>query len=219
MEFQKQDRGFRQAELGIKVAGPDLQGIEQFDPRHRQAGLDGGNHRITGGTNRRKRANARRNRLGNAIEPERRLGDNAQRALRADKQPCQVIARRTLFGAGGGFDDFAIRGHHAQRDHILLHRAITHRIGAGRAGRDHAAERGVGTRINREEQALVAQVQVELLARHARLHHAVKILGMHRDNCIHHRSIDANPAIGRVDMAFQRGAGAKRDDRHAMAGA
>ena len=87
------------------------------------------------------------------------LGDDAERALRADEQPRQVVA-------GGGFlrarlrgrDHLAIGEHDLQRQHVVPHGAVAHRIGARGARRRHAAERGVGAGIDREEQALVAQM-------------------------------------------------------------
>ena len=70
--------------------------------------------------------------------------------------------------------------------------------------------RGVGARIDREEQALVAQMLVELLAGDARLDHAVEILGMDRDDAVHPAGVDRDAAERRVDMALERGAGAER---------
>ena len=77
-----------------------------------------------------KRTDAAGDRLRNAVELQRQLGDDAERALRADEQPRQVVA-------GGGFlraprrrDHLAVRQHDLQRQHVVLHGAVAHRIGA-----------------------------------------------------------------------------------------
>ena len=54
------------------------------------------------------------------------------------------------------------------------------------------------------------------LARHAGLDHAVEILGVHREHAVHVAEVERDAAPRRVDVAFERGAGAERDDRHAM---
>src|SRR5689334_12334217 len=60
---------------------------------------------------------------------------------------------------------------------------------------------------------------VELLARYARLDHAVEILGMDGEDLVHVLEVDRDAAERRVDVALERGASAEGDDRHAMAGA
>ena len=57
------------------VASPDLQRIEEFDPRDRDAGLDRRNRRVAGGFDGRKRAHAGRNRLRDTLELERQGRD------------------------------------------------------------------------------------------------------------------------------------------------
>ena len=109
--------------------------------------------------------------------------------------------------------------HHLQRQHIVAHRAVAHRVGAGGARRRHAAERGVGAGIDREEQALVAQMLVERLAGDAGLDHAVEILGIDREHAVHVAQVDADAAARRIDLPLQRGSGAEGDHRHAVRGA
>ena len=104
----------------------------------------------------------------------------------------------------------------AERQHVVLHRAVAHRVGAGGAGRRHAADRGVGAGIDREEQAAVAQMRVERLAGDAGLDHAIEVLGVDGEHAVHAREIDANAAVQRIDVAFQRRAGAEADDRRVV---
>ena len=64
---------------------------------------------------------------------------------------------------------------------------------------------------------LVAQMLVERLARDAGLDDAIEILGVHGQHLVHVAEVDRHAAERRVDVAFQRGAGAEGDDRHACA--
>ena len=115
--------------------------------------------------------------------------------------------------------DLAVGEHRLERQHIVLHGAVAHRVGAGRARRRHAAERSIGARIDREEQALVAQIFVELLAGHARLDHAVEIAGMNVEHAVHVLEIDGDAAERRVEVAFERGPRAVGNDRDPVLGA
>ena len=155
-------------------------------------------------------------RFRNAGQLEREFGDDAERAFRADHQPREIVAGRRLLGAPRGGHQLAVGHHHLQRQHIVLHGAVAHRIGARAARRRHAAERGVGAGIDGKEQALVAQVLVERLAGDAGLDHAIEILGVHGQHLVHVAEIDRYAAERRVDVALERGADAERDDRHAV---
>ena len=42
---------------------------------------------------------------------------------------------------------------------------------------------------------------------------------MHREHPVHVADVDRYAAIGRIDVSFERGPGAERNDRHAMRGA
>ena len=64
---REQHRRLGQVELGIDVDGPHLQRVEQFDARHRDAGLDRQDDRVAGRLDRRKRTDAGGDRLRNAV--------------------------------------------------------------------------------------------------------------------------------------------------------
>lgn len=85
---------------------------------------------------------------------------------------------------------------------------------AAAAGSRRWIARATARWIDREEQADVAQMLVELLAPHAGLDGAVEILGIDRQDHVHLRHVDADPAAHRGDIALDRGAGAEGDDRH-----
>ena len=69
--------------------------------------------------------------------------------------------------------------------------------------------------IDREEEAGALELGVELLARDARLHAAVEVLGVDLEHAVHLRQVDADAAVERGDVAFERRADAERDHRHA----
>ncbi len=163
-----------------------------------------------------ERTDAAGNRLGDSLQFQGEFRDHAERAFRADHQPGEVVARRRFLGAARRGHQFAVRQHDLEREHDVLHRAVAHRVGAGAARRCHSPKRGVGAGIERKEQALIAQILVELLARHARFDHAVEVLGVHFDHPVHVAEIDRYAPIGRVDVAFKRGSGAEGNDRHPM---
>ena len=216
VEFDEQRRHFRQRQFRISVDGLDLQRVEQFDARDRNAGLDRENGRLAGGIDRGKRADAGGDRFRDARQLERELGDDAQRSFRADHQPREIVAGRRLLGAARGGHQLAVGHHHLHRQHVVLHGAVAHRVGARAARRRHAAERGVGAGVDGKEQALVAQLLVERLAGDAGLDHAIEILGVHRQHLVHVAEIDRYAAERRVDVALERGADAERYDRHTV---
>jgi hypothetical protein len=70
-------------------------------------------------------------------------------------------------------------------------------------------DRCVSARVDREEQALVAQEFVQLLARHTRFDDAIKIFGMDRENTVHVAEVERHAAVRRVDVALERCAGSR----------
>jgi len=58
------------------------------------------------------------------------------------------------------------------------------------------------------------EVPVELLVGNASLHGGIEIARADLQDPVHLREIEAHSATQRHDMAFQAGAGAKRDSRH-----
>ena len=155
--------------------------------------------------------------LRDAVEAHGELGDDAERAFGADHQAGEVVAGGRLARALGGLDDGAVGHHGGEVQHVLAHGAVAHGRGARGAGGGHAADGGLlGAGIDREEQAHVAQVVVELLARDAGLHHAVEIALVDGEHAVHAREVEGEAAHRRIDVALQRGAGAERDDGHAV---
>src|SRR6516164_6766393 len=140
VEFEQQQRRFRQGQFRIGVAGLDLRGVEQLNPRDGDAHLDRHDRRLAGSAHGFEGACRSGDGLGNAAQLDGELADDPERAFGADEQMCQVIAGRRFFRPGTGLDDLAVAAHHFQRQHVLAHGAIAHRVGAGRPRRGHAAK-------------------------------------------------------------------------------
>ena len=196
-----------------------LQPVEQFDAGDGNAALDCVDHRHAGRFHARERTDPAADRLRDALQLERQLGDDAERPLRADEQAGEIVARGALARPPPRRDQPSVGGNRLQCQHIVLHRPVAHRIGARRARRGHAAEAGIGAGIDREEQAGVAQVGVQVLARHARLDAAVEVAGIHLEDAVHAHQVDGDAARRRVDLALQRGSRAEGDHRHMVLGA
>ncbi len=67
-----------------------------------------------------------------------------------------------------------------------------------------------------EDQSGCTQVLLELLACDACLDRGVEIVRADTQDAVHPRHVDRDPAVDRVDVALERGAGAERDDRTTM---
>jgi hypothetical protein len=74
--------------------------------------------------------------------------------------------------------------------HVLAHRAVAHGVGAAGARGRHAADRRVGAGVDREEQARVPDLAVELLARHAGLHRHRQVLGVDAQHAVHAAEVE-----------------------------
>ena len=67
-----------------------------------------------------------------------------------------------------------------------------------------------------KEQSGVAQVGVERFARDAGLHDAIGVVGVDGQHLVHARQVDADAAVRRADVTFERRARAVRDHRNAQ---
>ena len=74
-------------------------------------------------------------------QPHRHLGDHTERALRADHQPDQVVARHTLRGAPPEAHDLPGRRDHFQRQHVVARHPVLHAAQPTGVGGDVAADR------------------------------------------------------------------------------
>ena len=83
--------------------------------------------------------------------------------------------------------NFAIGGDDCQSEYVILHRAVSDCAGAGGARRRHAAEGGIGTRVNREMQFRpdVGEMRVELQARDTGLDGGIPVAFADVEDVIH----------------------------------
>ena len=214
-----EEHGRRDAITGffVFVDRADRLVADDIAARDRDARLDRLDHRARAAIDRIEGADCRRHRLLHRVQPHRDLGDDAERAFRADEEAREIVAGSRFLRAARGLDDAAIGEHDLERQHVLAHGAIAHGVRARGARRRHAAEGRIGPRIHREEKAGVLDVLVQLLARYARLHHGVQILLVHGEHLAHLREIDRHAAIDGEDVTLERSADAERDHRHAVA--
>jgi len=103
-----------------------------------------------------------------------------------------------------------------KRQHVFAHGAVAHGVGAAGTGGAHAADAGVGARVDRKEQTGVANLVVQLHARHAGLHRDGQVFGMDADDLVHAAEVQADAALHCQQMAFQRRARAVRNHRHGV---
>ena len=150
---------------------------------------------------------------------QRHLGDHAERALAADEEPRQVVARRRLPRPAAGPDDAAVAEDDRQAEDVLAHRPVAHRVvpdarvaamppivasapGSTAKKRPSGARRCA--RASRVSPASTRQSRSALLT---------------SSTLVIPREIDADPAAQRADVAFERGAGAERDHGNPSGGA
>ena len=94
VKLEEERRRHRITGLGIAVHRVHLRVVEQLDPRDGNADLDRRDDGFDGAAYRLERADRRRHRLGQRMQPHGDVGDHPQRPFRADEQPRQVIAGR-----------------------------------------------------------------------------------------------------------------------------
>ena len=104
VELEEQHRRFRQPDLAVQVDRADRRGVEQLAARDRHAELDRLDHRLDRVAHRSGTGRSPPRSLPAAGAPHGHLGDDPERALRADEQPREVVARGRLPRARAGAD-------------------------------------------------------------------------------------------------------------------
>ncbi len=111
----------------------------------------------------------------------------AERAFGADHEMGQVVAGGGFADAAAGLDQAAVGQRDLQAEDVLADGAVADGGGAAGAGGAHAADGALAAGVDGEEQALIAQVFVELLAGDAGLDAAVHVLGVDLQDAVHAR--------------------------------
>ena len=109
VELEEQRRLLLQRRLAVAVDRGDGQRVEQLGARDRDAALDRPDDRVDRARDVREGADRGRHGLGPGVEPDRDLGDDAERPLAPDEDPREVVPRRGLLRAAGRADDLARR--------------------------------------------------------------------------------------------------------------
>src|SRR5690606_500228 len=151
---------------------------------------------------------------------ERDLRDDPQRALGADEQPGQVVARHPLGGAPAGPQHLPVGEHHLQPEHVLGGHAVldaAHPAGVG----GHVAADGRGlprAGVGWEPQPVRGQRRRQGGVDDARLHHRHPVGRVDRDDPVHRGRGDHQRAVDRVGRPGQAGPGTLGHDRHPVGG-
>mmetsp|Transcript_38100 Transcript_38100/g.113834 ORF Transcript_38100/g.113834 Transcript_38100/m.113834 type:complete len:387 (+) Transcript_38100:515-1675(+) len=215
----------------VRVERLDGRRIEELAPFHvdaERAESRRGPGRVVQGS---KAAHGRRHVLRYGMQPRGDAGDHAQRPLRTAHQRGQVVPRARFDRVGARDGDGPVGEDDLQSQYVLSHRAVFDRGGSRRSARDHAAEGGVGARIDHERHAGVTEGFVERPAGDpgadvnvrvgeesavVRRRRAVvrKLDGIETG----HVEGDGSPAYRRY-VSLEAGSGAPRYDRHGGLGA
>ena len=198
------------------VDGRHHRRVEQLAAGDRDAGLDDADGGRDGVGGRGEGADRGRDRLRDRPQAQRELGDDPERPLGADEQAREVVAGARLARPRAGADHAPVGQHHLEREHVVAHRPVADGVGPRSARGRHPAQRRVGAGVDREERALTADALLERGARDAGLERDVEVLDAHAQDRVHQARVDRNAALDREDVALERGAGAERDDRHAV---
>ena len=130
--------------------------------------------------------------------------DDAKRALGTDEHTGKIVTGGRLPRPLACADVFPVRQHHSQREDVFAHRAVTHGVGPRCPRRRHAADCRVRAGIDWKEQARIAQVLVQLFARHAGFDSDVEISGVDPKDRIQLAKIDTDTSLQCRDVAFKR---------------
>ena len=128
VELEAHGRGHGEVQAGVAVHGVDLRLVEQLGAGDRDAELHELDHGADGGVDRREGGHGGRHRLRDAVDPERELADDAERALAAGEQAGEVVARRALAGPARRADHRAVGS-----DDREVHDVVAHASRSGRS--------------------------------------------------------------------------------------
>ena len=133
------------------------------------------------------------------VELEHRRGDDAQRALRADEEVLQVVARVVLAQPAQPVPHAPVGQHHLQPQHLLAHVAVAQHLRAAGVGGDVAAHLAAAFRGERqgEEAAVFRRHALQLGEDAAGLDGDRVVVEVDGAHAVHARDVDAPPACPR----------------------
>ena len=214
VELEEQRRRDRIAGLRVAVDRVDLHLVEQLDARDRDAELNRRDHRFDRALDRVERADRRRHRFGQRMQPQRDLGDHAERALRSDEEPRQVVAGRRLARARAGADR---RGRRRARPSARARSRASCRSAPRSCPTRASPPCRRSSRRRRDRPGTCSPVLFSALFSCSRVTPASTVASrssaLTRTIAVHLAQVDRDAAADRVDVPFERRAGAERDDR------
>ena len=153
------------------------------------------------------------------VQPQGRLGGEGERALRADDELREVVARRGLHELAAGAQHLAGAEHGGEAEHLVAGDAVAHRAHAAGVGGHVAAQAGGALAgEHRVHEAVRLERLVELVERDPGLHDG-DVVGVVDLEDLGHALERHEDAVGPGDArAGQAGARAAGGDRHAVLG-
>ena len=147
-------------------------------------------------------------------QAQQALGDDRQRALRADEQVLERQSARVLHLLAADFQHRAVRKDDLQPAHIIACYAVLDRTHTTRVGADVAADaRGLFARIGRVKQAALLDIRLQILEKHTRFDGDGHGVAVKLEHAVHAGYIQNDTTEQRDCRAHQIGARAARRDR------
>ena len=168
-----------------------------------------------------KAAEQRHDRLGLADDPQRHLGGDAERPLGADDDAEQVGPVVGVDRLAAELEQLAVGQDHLRARDVVDREAVLQAVRAAGVLRDVAADRAdlLARRVGRVVVAVRRDGAGHVEVRDAGLDDDALALEVDLEDAVHAGERDHDPVRDRQRAAGEPGAGAARDERHALAGA
>ena len=202
VELEEDRGGLPIVEPRVGVDGRHGGPVQELGPGQRDPDLDCLGYRGDRAGHGAVRTDRRGRRLGDGVQPQGDLGDDAQGSFRADEEVGEVVPGRRLPGPPSRAHDGAVSQHGRDRDHVLTHRPVAHRRGPRRPGCGHPPQGGVGPRVDREHETGSLQLAGQLKPGDPRLHRRVQVVGADCHDRVHPGQVHRDPASQSLDVPF-----------------
>jgi hypothetical protein len=129
VELEKQRRLLGQRQMRIGVAGL-ICTSSASSMRAAEGHLHGDDGGVAGACEGGERADRGEDGLGDTVQLQRELGDDAERALGADQEMGEVVAACRFPCALPGVEQRAVGQHRVKAQDVVAHGAVAHGVGA-----------------------------------------------------------------------------------------
>ncbi len=216
VELDEQDRtGSGRVARGHRgLGGLDRQPVHHLDRRRQDPGGHDPRDRCAGRIRRLEAREQRAHGLGHADDPERHLGDDAERPLGSDDDAEEVHAVG-VERLAAELDDVAVRQHERRTRDVVHGEAVLEAVRAAGVLGDVAADRAdlLARRVGRVEVAVRRDRTRDVEVRDAGLDDDATALEVDLEDAVHAGERDDDAARDRSGAAREPGAGAARDER------